>query len=670
VLPDYQGGRLLHLAGFGTGVALYAMLGLMVVRAARAPGGRRDHIPFATSVLGLLWNVGAIVLYGLRDLGLSRADAATPVLLVLGAAAFSALGFLPAVVVHAATLGLETRLRRALTATSYALSSVASSMQVWAAVAEHAVPAPFALQLLAVGYAVVLLFLGFALRKQPGGRGPLTAAALAAFAVMALHLSHHVGRPEAVGSELWGHHASIPLALVILYQDYRFALADLFLKRAVGAVLFVGLGVLAHLFVVVPLVLPRLAADPSDPVAVVMLLSLWGSAVFVAWSLRRLVWTFVDRVVLRRPDYRVLRAEITADVARCDDATSVLDAVRDRLARALGASSVAWRAAAEEEMNEAPNGSCVELVYHGSAAIARVATAEPPRFFIDIAGLAPGRRLLSDDVALVDHVSTAAARRIDAIRVAGERYEREAREQEILRLAAEAELRALRAQLNPHFLFNALTTIGYLIQTSPERALGTLYRLTELLRAVLRPSANELVPLEDELEIISAYLAIEHARFEERLQVTIDVSDDARAVLLPPLLLQPLVENAVKHGIAPVRLGGAVIVWARVDAHSRPVPMLHVAITDTGAGAEIAAFTGQRREGVGVGNVERRLARHYGDAATMTIRTTPGAGTCVELWLPVTARSDAIDVSERQPGALADDPRTPSVAEMLPSVAP
>jgi two-component system, LytTR family, sensor kinase len=662
MLPDSQGARLLHLAGFGTGVLLYAMLGLMVLRAARTPGRRRDHIPFATAVLGLLWNVGAIALYGLRDLGLSRAEAATPTLLALGAIAFSALGFLPAVVVHAATLGGDVRLRRTLTTAAYALSSVASSMQLWGAFTSHTVPTRLALQLLSVGFAVVLPVLAFVLRKQRGGRGPLTAAALAAFAVMALHLSHHVGGPEAVGSELWGHHASIPLALVILYQDYRFALADLFLKRVVGAVLFVGLGMLAYVFVVVPLVLPRLTAEPSDPLAVAVLLSLWGGAVFAAWALRRLVWTFVDRVVLRRPDYRVLRVQIAADVARHDDAASVLDAVRGQLTRALSASSVTWRASTNADVAEPPNATCVELVYHGSAAVAMVPTAEVPRFFIDIGGLAPGRRLLSDDVALLDHVSTAAARRIDAIRVAGERYEREAREQDILRLATEAELRALRAQLNPHFLFNALTTIGYLIQTSPERALGTLYRLTELLRAVLRPSANELVPLEDELEIVSAYLAIERARFEERLLVTIDVSEEARMVPLPPLLLQPLVENAVKHGIAPLRSGGSVIVWARVDEQSHFRPMLHLSVTDTGAGADLEEFTRRRQEGVGVNNVERRLARHYGDAATMAIRSSVGVGTCVELWLPLDPRADVVGVGDNQPDSDTSVPPVPPAA--------
>ncbi|MEO8564344.1 MAG: histidine kinase [bacterium] len=635
MIPDSQGGRLLHLAGFGTGILLYAMLGAMVVRAARAPGGRRDRIPFATAVLGLLWNVGALALYGLRDLGLTPATGATPILLALGTLAFGALGFLPAVVVHAAMLGTDARPRRALTTAAYALSTVASFVEVWGAISNRTVPTAFALQLLTGGYAIVLPVLAFVLRKQPGGRGPLTAAALAAFAVMALHLSHHVAGPEATGAELWGHHASIPLAVVILYQDFRFALADLFLKRVLLGVLLAGAGVLAHMLIVVTVVVPRLAADRTDPLAAVVLLALWGVAVIAAWALRRIVWLFVDRVVLRRPDYRALRERITRDLARLDDAASVLDAVGARLAEALGASSVSWGPAAGDEMAQTAAEQTVALVYHGSAAIVVVPTAEHPRFRVSIEGLAPGRRLLSDDVALLEHVSNAAARRIDVIRVAHERYDREAREQDMLRLATEAELRALRAQLNPHFLFNALTTIGYLIEKEPRRALGTLYRLTDLLRAVLRPSASELVPLADEIEIISAYLAIEHARFEERLRVTIDVSDEARAVTLPPLLLQPLVENAVKHGIGPLRAGGSIVVWGRVEADAGGVGRLHLSVSDGGAGAEPAELRRRRSEGVGLSSVERRIARHYGPAATIDIRTAPGAGTVVEMWLPL-----------------------------------
>ena len=122
-------------------------------------------------------------------------------------------------------------------------------------------------------------------------------------------------------------------------------------------------------------------------------------------------------------------------------------------------------------------------------------TSDRPRFALAIGQLTAGRRLLSDDLATLEAIAVVVARRIDAIRITNERYDRGIREQEIGKLATEAELRALRAQINPHFLFNALTTIGYLIQTAPPRALETLLRLTRCCaaccdrRASSRPSA-------------------------------------------------------------------------------------------------------------------------------------------------------------------------------------
>src|SRR5207244_10305387 len=118
-------------------------------------------------------------------------------------------------------------------------------------------------------------------------------------------------------------------------------------------------------------------------------------------------------------------------------------------------------------------------------------------------------------------------------RITRERYQRELREQEMRKLATEAELRALRAQINPHFLFNALTTIGYLIGTAPSRALETLMRLTSLLRGVLR-SEGEYTTLGRELEVVESYLEIERARFEHRLRVRVDVPKGLRDLLVLP----------------------------------------------------------------------------------------------------------------------------------------
>ena len=210
------------------------------------------------------------------------------------------------------------------------------------------------------------------------------------------------------------------------------------------------------------------------------------------------------------------------------------------------------------------------------------------------------------------------------------------RVQEIGRLATEAELSALRAQINPHFLFNALTTIGHLLQEAPDRALGTLLRLTGLLRAVLRPPAGSLVSLGEEMEIIEAYLAIEKARFEERLRVTVDVPEQVRELRVPPLLLQPLVENAVKHGISPLRAGGDVVVRARVEQGGEGADArLHLSVADSGAGVAPAELVRRRAHGVGLANVERRVERQFGASGAFAFTSAPGAGATVELWLPV-----------------------------------
>ena len=241
-------------------------------------------------------------------------------------------------------------------------------------------------------------------------------------------------------------------------------------------------------------------------------------------------------------------------------------------------------------------------------------------------------------MAALEAIVLLVARRIDTIRITNERYERGLREQEIGKLATEAELRALRAQVNPHFLFNALTTIGYLIQTAPPRALQTLMRLTSLLRAVLR-SEGEFTTLGRELDVIESYLDIERARFEQRLSVTVDVPPELRGLRVPPLVLQPIVENAVKHGIATLRLGGQVRVRASMERSGASSAVLSLVVEDTGAGATPDALKQGRESGVGLKNVERRLACQYGEAASLSVRTAPGLGTTVEIRLPVEAKT-------------------------------
>jgi two-component system LytT family sensor kinase len=162
---------------------------------------------------------------------------------------------------------------------------------------------------------------------------------------------------------------------------------------------------------------------------------------------------------------------------------------------------------------------------------------------------------------------------------------------------------------------------------------------------VLR-SEGESTTLGKELELIESYLEIEHARFEQRLRVRIDVPVALRSLRVPPLLLQPLVENAVKHGIAPLVRGGVVTVTARTEP-SGGTRALILEVHDTGAGVDMMELRAGRAHGVGLSNVERRLACQYGDAASLSIESVPSGGTTVQIQMPAEYRTPSELASAR-----------------------
>ena len=262
-----------------------------------------------------------------------------------------------------------------------------------------------------------------------------------------------------------------------------------------------------------------------------------------------------------------------------------------------------------------------------------VPAAESPFYRIRLSDFAGGRRLLSDEIEMLEAVALLAARRVDALRATHERCEREIREQKFSKLATEAQLTALRAQINPHFLFNALTTIGYLINAAPDKAFATLMKLTALLRRVLK-SSGEFTTLREEIELVESYLEIERARFEERLAIEIDVPHDLRPLRVPALILQPLVENAVKHGISKARRGGAVKISARLSSEKEAV-FLQLKVFDSGAGATAEELRRNRRKGLGLTNVEQRLRSYYGASAVLRIESATERGTTAEIVFPV-----------------------------------
>ena len=202
------------------------------------------------------------------------------------------------------------------------------------------------------------------------------------------------------------------------------------------------------------------------------------------------------------------------------------------------------------------------------------------------------------------------------------------RQQQLQELAASAQLAALRAQINPHFLFNSLNTIAQLISVDPVKAEACVERLAEIFRYMLTRAHTQFVSLADELSVVEAYLEIERARFGDDLVVEERVEHEARHVLLPGLILQPLVENAVKHGISRKIGGGRVTIEARVENGD-----LRLAVRDTGVG--VSGESDLFESGIGLRNVRDRLLSLYGSDYGPEIVSRPGVGTTVRLRIPV-----------------------------------
>ena len=194
------------------------------------------------------------------------------------------------------------------------------------------------------------------------------------------------------------------------------------------------------------------------------------------------------------------------------------------------------------------------------------------------------------------------------------------------KMALEARLSSLEARLHPHFLFNTLNAISELIHENPERAERTVERLASLLRAALDATGRGLVPLARELEIVGDYLEIEKTRFGERLTYEFVVAPEAGACEVLPLSVQTLVENSIKHALAPSPAGGRV----RVEAATRD-GVLTVGVWDSGAGFDMSAAI----PGHGLENLQSRLSGRFGEAATLHVSRRDG-GTFVAVTLPRT----------------------------------
>lgn len=208
---------------------------------------------------------------------------------------------------------------------------------------------------------------------------------------------------------------------------------------------------------------------------------------------------------------------------------------------------------------------------------------------------------------------------------------RELQRSELAGQLATARLSALKMQLHPHFLFNALHTVGALVRTGETApAVEVVARLGELLRTMLDSAMTQEVPLREELEFIKGYLDIEQIRFHDRLSVRWDLEADVLDTMVPHMILQPLVENALRHGITPQEAGGLLV----IAAHARE-DALELTVTDNGHG--LPQGRPGSLGGVGLANTRLRLSQLYGNAATLEVTDVPPEGVQARVVVPLRA---------------------------------
>jgi len=206
------------------------------------------------------------------------------------------------------------------------------------------------------------------------------------------------------------------------------------------------------------------------------------------------------------------------------------------------------------------------------------------------------------------------------------RIEHRLQEQEKLLMASRVE--ALASQIHPHFLFNTLTSISSLVRSQPETARTLILKLSAMLRRMLS-TREQFVTLDEELASIKEYLDIEAVRFGPTLVVEQQISPDSLDLIVPSMVLQPLVENSIRHGIEKKVGGGRIIIRSR-RARGRGV----IEVIDNGAGMADTDVGRSREGGIGLRNVDERLRVMYGENHPLRLESTPGAGTCARIEIP------------------------------------
>lgn len=612
---------LVNTLGHSIGALLFGIFVFLLLRDRSRSRLRESHLSIAAGTMAFGWNFTALLILAVphSDIWLSR--------LVLFTAT-ACLSFLPAVLLH---LSLGPRFRVTIGA-GYLVSITGVALNGVGLLLNSARYHNAAIALLSAGFCLLtVLSAAMVFRSSQPDRQPLFSRIIGALSLFLLSLSFiHYGAGAASfwPLELAMHHAGIPLALFVLLQDFRFVLLDAFIRFTANILLAAG-------FTVVGLQLgEKLAEIPvvvNEVLAQALLLMIACFLLILFAILRHWVQHFLTLLVFGRADIEQILEQLRAKGASATDETEFLKWSIARLARFMKAEQARlaplWmleklraRGLLQPLLAERLVDLRDELAMEGAEAIVPIRIAHGEVQFVFLGRRAGGRPYLSEDLQALGRLGAEIAEHVERLR-----------EAEMRRLVSQAELRALQSQIHPHFLFNALNTLYGVIPKSAAGARQTVLNLADIFRYFLE-TERSFIALEEEIHIIKAYLEIESLRLGPKLKTEISIQPEVRRVSIPILTIQPLVENAVKHGIAARPEGGLV----RLEAERHDDCVL-IRVSDTGAGFPAGE---SRRSGVGLENVLRRLRLCYGADAGLDIRSSE-SGARVSFRVPLAIAREA-----------------------------
>jgi two-component system LytT family sensor kinase len=628
------------LIGYTTGLLITLVLLALTLRAAKLPGTPIANIIFA--VCGLLWSAGGLVRAASLGTGMAELRGVASVALSVqytGAAAFP-IAFL-AIWRRYAMRDWQRRAARILDIFAIA-SATAIAFSFWL----HLFPRSTLMMLTAYN-AGLLLLAGplVSLRRATTPRSVYLPSFAILWAVVATGILTIIARHSQTHglAQTLTFAASLHAHLVLLVMVFafllfaRFRYADLFIRYGVR-ILLASIWAFAMVIAAQSAFVWHVVDQMSSPAAIHVFL------VLITATCLLLSFTFVDdritalvsRMMFRAPDYREAARKFTSRVRDLHREPEILSALEEAARVPLG-----LEAARVVLFDDLPwpkgiaDGEITEIDYRDPLCkllpVQNVEILVPITFggrVSHVLVISPGTErpsLVTHHLSYLQTIAAQCGYRLDALHREEEAVERQSREALLQQQVTEAELRALRAQINPHFLFNCLNTIADLVVRNPAGAETMTLRLAEVFRHVLDHSSRPLTSIRDEIEFLRTYLYIEEARFGDRLQVKIDVALETERAQIPSLILQPLVENALKHGLGPKPGPGRLTIAVRADGDQ-----LQMTVEDDGMGP-----SAHPSKGLGLANIAERLQTLYQNRASVSLRRREAGGSVATVVIPL-----------------------------------